>query len=374
MQLLSLTLYINFILTIMATATSSPEALLDRIYTNAAHDSIDLAILPFHQEALDSITALSSSAQNIPSYDFTQATKIDTHTHPIPSWFHALEPQAAGRATPEWNATSHLFFMASHGIKRSVLSVSTPQANAFLTERDEALRKQKTIALARLLNEFVAELCRVYPERFSWLAVTPLPYVTAAVTEARYALDELGAVGVGVLTNHEGVYPGDEAFDELWGYLQGRAKDGREVVFIHPTEPVIKLDDGRIVNSRPCKSLCYRCGGGEADEMWIAPLRSGLGEFYFETARAISSVTAGRTMVKFPDLHWRVSHGAGAFPDISERFLLGFPDVSDEARKAYKERFWYDCAGPVFPNQIKGLTEGMKVPVSQLVFGTVRVK
>lgn len=66
-----------------------------------------------------------------------------------------------------------------------------------------------------------------------------------------------------------------------------------------------------------------------------------------------------------------MSHGAGAFPDISERFLLGFPDVSEEAKKAYKERFWYDSAGPVFPNQVKGVTSGMAIPVSQLVFGTV---
>jgi hypothetical protein len=112
-------------------------------------------------------------------------------------------------------------------------------------------------------------------------------------------------------------------------------------------------------------------------ESWLiritAPLRSGLGEFYFETARAISSITAEKTITKFPSLHWRVSHGAGAFPDISERFLLGFPDVSDEARKAYKERFWYDSAGPVFPNQVKGLTEGMGIPVSQLVFGTASI-
>jgi len=145
--------------------------------------------------------------------------------------------------------------MASHGIKRSVLCVSTPQANAFLDERDDALRKKKTIALARLLNEFVAELCRVYPERFSWMAVMPLPYVEEAVTEVRYALEELGAIGVGVLTNHEGMYPGDEGFDGLWEYLQGRAgKEGREVMFVHPTEPVIRLDDGRFVNSRPCES------------------------------------------------------------------------------------------------------------------------
>lgn len=102
-----------------------------------------------------------------------------------------------------------------------------------------------------------------------------------------------------------------------------------------------------------------------------APLRSGLGEFYFETARAISSMTATSAITKFPNLHWRASHGAGAFPDISERFLLGFPDVAEEARRAYKERFWYDSAGPVFPKQVKGLIEGMGVGVSQMVFGTV---
>jgi hypothetical protein len=107
--------------------------------------------------------------------------------------------------------------------------------------------------------------------------------------------------------------------------------------------------------------------------MATAPLRSGLGEFYFETARAISSITASSTFLKFPNIHWRISHGAGAFPDISERFLLGFPDVSDAARKAYKERFWYDSAGPVFPKQIKGLTEEMGVGSSQFVFGTVSI-
>lgn len=51
--------------------------------------------------------------------------------------------------------------------------------------------------------------------------------------------------------------------------------------------------------------------------------------------------------------------------------MLGFPDVSEEARKAYRERFWYDSAGPVYPKQVKGLTEGMGIPLSQMVFGTV---
>jgi hypothetical protein len=98
--------------------------------------------------------------------------------------------------------------------------------------------------------------------------------------------------------------------------------------------------------------------------------------------------------MKFPDLHWRVSHGAGAFPDIQDRFLLGFPKHAEEAREVYATRFWYDSAGPVFPKhaeearevyatrfwydsagpvfprQIKGLL-AHDVPVSQFVFGTV---
>jgi len=73
--------------------------------------------------------------------------------------------------------------------------------------------------------------------------------------------------------------------------------------------------------------------------------------------------------MKFPNLHWRVSHGAGAFPDISDRFLLGFRKDAEEAR-TYATRFWYDSAGPVYPRQIKGLL-AQDVPVSQFVFGTV---
>jgi hypothetical protein len=267
---------------------------------------------------------------------------------------------------------AHLEFMAKRGIKHSILCVSTPMANAFQHERDGSLRKMKTRALARLLNEFCREVCRLYPQRFSWLAITPLPYVDEAMREVERAL-EVGAVGVGVLTNHEGLYPGDKSFDALWMFLQERAVNsgdmGKEIVFVHPTEPVFRLDDRTLVNSRPCKSLTVNTWHNV--DPAVAPLRSGLGEFYFETARAISSITAPpHTMFNFPNVHWRISHGAGAFPDISERFLLGVPGFEDRAKKVYRERLWYDSAGPVYPNQIKGLTENMRVPLSQMVFGT----
>ncbi|PVH93896.1 hypothetical protein DM02DRAFT_732832 [Periconia macrospinosa] len=318
-----------------------------RIHAAAARDNIDLPSLPFLQEALDDISSLATRSSTA-NFTSPNITRIDTHTHPVPSWFRALQPNAAGRATPSWDPLSHLDFMASHDITHSILSVSTPQATAFQGD------KTRTLALARLLNEFCGEVARVWPERFSWLAVTTLPYVEEAVTEVRYAIEQLGAVGVVVLTNHEGFYPGEEKFDALWGWLQDRAVkggEGREIVFVHPTDPVLRLEDGRLIDSKP------------------SPLRSGLGEFYFDTARAISSITANRTIFKFPNIHWRISHGAGAFPDIQDRFLMGFPDDAEAARSAYAERFWYDSAGPVYPRQIKGLL-AHDIPVSQLVFGT----
>jgi predicted TIM-barrel fold metal-dependent hydrolase len=236
------------------TTTMEPSNTIDRITANAKRDDIDLTCLPFCQEAFDSIQSLTFDAQQLDTsqLDFSQAGKIDAHTHPIPPWFHALEPMAAGRATPEWSVEQHLEFMSTRGIKRSILSVSTPQGNAFNDVRNEEERKRKTVALARLLNEYVSEVCRLWPDRFDWLAVTTLPYVGESVVEVQHAM-KLGAIGVTILTNAEGRYPGDEKNDRLWEYLN--SKSGKEVVFIHPTEPVIKLDDGRIISSRPCRSI-----------------------------------------------------------------------------------------------------------------------
>jgi 6-methylsalicylate decarboxylase len=235
----------------MASSTEHPS--IARIRTAASRDNIDLSVLPFLSEAFDDIAQLGSQTttqEKLPSFE--HATRIDTHTHPVPSWFRALQPLSAGRETPSWDPISHLDFMSSHAIAHSIVSISTPQANAFPDD------KARTVALARLLNEFCAALVRAFPQRFSWLALMPLPYVNESVREVRYAMKELGAVGTTVLTNHHGLYPGDGEFESIWEYLQDRAQkfDGREIVFIHPTDPVIRLDDGRLVNSKPCKSNC----------------------------------------------------------------------------------------------------------------------
>ena len=107
--------------------------------------------------------------------------------------------------------------MQTVGIRKSVLSISAPGTTVY--KDDEA----KATALARLLNEYLAALSRTYPSQFDFFAVTPLPYVDAAIREARYALDHLSAVGIGLLSNHEGYYLGNAQFQPFFTFLNTSA-------------------------------------------------------------------------------------------------------------------------------------------------------
>src|SRR6266481_1949212 len=51
------------------------------------------------------------------------------------------------------------------------------------------------VELARGVNEAGAQITSARPNRFGFFAALPLPEIDAAVTEIRYALDDLGAIG-----------------------------------------------------------------------------------------------------------------------------------------------------------------------------------
>ena len=66
----------------------------------------------------------------------------------------------------------------------------------------------------------------------------PLPDVDAAVREAVYALDTLGADGIKLATNSRGQYLGDEALEPLMKVLDER----HAVIIIHPHRPTPYAD------------------------------------------------------------------------------------------------------------------------------------
>ncbi|RMZ07025.1 hypothetical protein D0862_04397 [Hortaea werneckii] len=318
-----------------ATAANTTQ----QIITAAQSDGINVFSLPFASEALASIEELYVHASNLPVPEKVQnGSRVDVHAHVVPPWYHAAVPFTAQSPTPEWSIDKHLEFMANNSIRNSVLSISAPGSTVFPGS------EEKSVALARLLNEYLAVLAKVAPKQFSFFVVVPLPYTEAAITEAKYATRVLGAVGMGLLSNHEGYYLGNRSFTPFFQFLD-ESLEGRRSIFVHPNAPCLHGENGSLIDANPI-------------------------ELYFETARTFMDLTISRTIANFTRLHWIVPHAGGAFPSIEDRFITSqSADVIALSKAAYSTRFWWDAAGPVFPHQVLGLL-GYGVPSSQLLYGS----
>lgn len=118
---------------------------------------------------------------------------IDVHCHNVlPGFVSFLESHDAtsdeGYPLPKWDSESHIRFMQEAGIGLSVLSMPAPQP--YFGNSDECRR------VIRNYNDECARLKSACPGKFLFCASLPLPDVKAAVDEAVYALDTLGADGI----------------------------------------------------------------------------------------------------------------------------------------------------------------------------------
>ncbi|WP_420037342.1 amidohydrolase family protein [Streptomyces sp. cg28] len=271
---------------------------------------------------------------------------VDVHAHFVTDGYVAAA-RAAGidhpdgmPGWPEWSVGKQLDLMERGGIAKACLSVSSPGVHF---GDDEAAR-----ALAREVNAFGAEVRAAHPDRFGHFASLPLPDVDGALAEAAYALDELGADGVAVETNHHGRYLGDPAFAPLWAELDRRGA----IVFVHPTSPP------------------------GADSVTLGRPRPML-EFLFDTARTASDLLLSGVLARHRGIRWILTHGGGALPLLADRIelfrplldgaALGGADAGATSTPDTVEqlgRLWYDMAGTPFPRQ---------VPALDAAFGTERL-
>ena len=94
---------------------------------------------------------------------------------------------------------------------RQVLSLSAPPIESINPDR------QTTLDLARLANDSMADLVRAHPERFpGFIASLPLNYPDESVAELQRAVKELGALGVQVFSNVNGLPLDDHRFFGLF--------------------------------------------------------------------------------------------------------------------------------------------------------------
>ena len=97
----------------------------------------------------------------------------------------------------------------SVNVGTAILSVSTP-GTAFLPSTVDA------VALARDIDDYLADLVKVQPDRFGFFATIPLPHIAESIDEVVRSLDELHADGVVLLASNAGVYLGQDGQVPVW--------------------------------------------------------------------------------------------------------------------------------------------------------------
>ena len=246
-----------------------------------------------------------------------QPHRIDVHHHILPPDYVAavgdgrIGPLILAGRTPEWTPEMSVEAMDRNGIATAVTSISAPG----LWFGDDA----QSVRLARLCNDYAAAIRRDHPGRFGLFASLPLPDVDASLAEIEYALDVLGADGIGLLTSYGDRYPGDAAFAPVFDELDRRGA----AVYFHPTDA-------------PC-SQCLK-------DIPAATL-----DFPFDTTRAVTSLLFSGTFARCRDIRFVFSHAGGTVPFLAERIARlgarpGFREQVPDGVVAELERLHYDTA------------------------------
>ncbi|KAK5945400.1 hypothetical protein PMZ80_002605 [Knufia obscura] len=277
--------------------------------------------------------------------------KLDLHSHFVPDFYRDALLKAGYQhpdgmpAIPQWSEKDHLDFHTSLNVTKSILSITSPGTH-LIPGQDAQAR-----TLTRRVNEYASDLKRRRPSQFGFFASLPLPDVEGSLAEIAYASDTLNADGFTLMTNHHGLYPGDKNFDPVFDELNRR----KAIVFIHPTTPCTAHHDGSAAHAAPLEHTYPR------------PMF----EFFFDTARAYIHLFLSGTISRCPDITFVVTHAAGALPPLITRFatapaLLKLPGIDLSVTPEYvkerlnSEQFFFDTAGWVFPDQIRGLLAYLK--------------
>lgn len=205
--------------------------------------------------------------------------------------------------------------MDAEGIALAALSINDPGPEWFPGQE---------LAVARLANNFIAELCRAYPGRFVGLGVLPLPEMPAALAELWRCVHELGFRGWLLYTNVRGRFPDEPAFRPLLKY----SSELGIPVFLHPARPL----------------TLEAVKGYE--------LTSTLGNMFEDTIALARLIVAG-VLDELPELKLVCPHLGGALPYIVGRLdhqigvLKRGPQHLAQRPSQYLRQVWFDLASPL---------------------------
>jgi predicted TIM-barrel fold metal-dependent hydrolase len=267
--------------------------------------------------------------------------RVDVHHHFFPPpWLAHAETQKPGPAPMmrDWSPARVIEHMDKSGVATAIASLS-PWGIAFA----ETAQLPK---LARACNDEAAKMIADHPGRFGLFAAMPLPDIDSTLKEIAYAFDTLKVDGIGLMTNYNNKWLGDDAFAPVFEELNRR----KAVVYTHPISP----------------SCCVNVLPGVPD--YIV-------EWGADTTRTIVSLIFTGASMKYPDINFIFSHGGGALTAEAERLRIQILMAPPYKGKFTREmvdhelsRFYYDTAQVANEVTIQALAK--LVGLSQIVFGT----
>jgi predicted TIM-barrel fold metal-dependent hydrolase len=149
---------------------------------------------------------------------------------------------------------------------------------------------------------------------------------------------------VALLSNLDGIYPGDERLEPVWTELDRRGT----YVFLHPAAPV------------PAPALPHH-------PIWLY-------EFPFDTTRALVNLIYSGTLERAAGLRLQVGHLGGTAPFLAHRIASlaarepAKATASPSGALAALRRCWYDTGLSNHGSMVEA-TAGL-IPLERIVFGT----
>ena len=256
-----------------------------------------------------------------------KAMKVDVHAHCYPKPYideikriGIDQGGGVGVPIPVWESTEQrIAEMDAYGIDVEVLSLSAP--NVYFP--DDGLSK----ALARMTNDFIADIAKRNPRRFLSVASIPLANLDHAFAELERATEKLKMDGIVLGTNVNQRPLSDDLFFPFFEEV-----DRRKIpVVLHPQRSI-------------AEDLMPR-----EDESLGLPSSVG---FLFETTRTIAQMTFKGTFQRLPSLTLVLPHSGGAIPFFYPRwdiFYRSRPETHLLRRLPYPpshylKRHYYDTA------------------------------
>jgi aminocarboxymuconate-semialdehyde decarboxylase len=240
-------------------------------------------------------------------------------------------------ADGSWSVPRRIEAMNQMSVARQVISPMPELLSYWLPLEDAQV-------LIRYLNDEIARMITLAPDRLIGLGAVPLQDVDAAIRELEYVLDTLKFSGVEIASHVNGTSIGDPRFEPFFAAVKQRGA----AVFVHALRPA---GQDRIVGAFPEQAVC----------------------FPGDIALAAASMITGGMAARHPELRIAFSHGGGALPILLPRIDHAWnmvPKAKEsipEPPTAYARRFYYDAL--VFsPMAVRFLAD--TYGVSQLIVGS----